>query len=172
MLHPKVVNFLQNTPGAIFQNDISCNVLSAEYKQFLPWSVCSPNMSTIEHVRNFVDRRLTHYPSPIAIAENFFECTFKWYGVFVPRQTFKIGLIPCHTVWKHLLMGKNSILNTASGYFILLVCFVNVINFYPHTSRLCITINLILLIPSCCYELKTVSNLDIPTIIFSIFLIF
>lgn len=90
------------------------------------------------NIRKFVHRCFTHYLSPIASAENFFGCTFKEYGTLVPSQTFIICLIPCHAVWKHLLNREKSIPNTAFGYFILFVCFVNVIKFNTNTSQLCI----------------------------------
>lgn len=72
VLEPEVVPFLQGIPGAIFQQDnarphVARNVqdfFSAEHIQLLPWPPYSPDMSPIEHVWDFVGRRLARDPRP------------------------------------------------------------------------------------------------------------
>ncbi|GFX64922.1 hypothetical protein TNCV_450601 [Trichonephila clavipes] len=39
---------------------------STQHMQFLHWPACSPDMSTIEHMWDLVDRRLARDPRPVA----------------------------------------------------------------------------------------------------------
>ncbi|GFU71740.1 transposable element Tc1 transposase [Trichonephila clavipes] len=74
VLQPEVVLFLQGVPGAIFQQDNARphvaktvrDFCSAQHMQLLPWPVYSPDMSPIEHVWDFVGRRLARDPRPAA----------------------------------------------------------------------------------------------------------
>ncbi|GFX45528.1 transposable element Tcb2 transposase [Trichonephila clavipes] len=62
---------------------------SAQHMEFLPWPAYSPDMSPIEHVWDFVGRRL----APAASKDEFFRA-YKQYGILFYKQTFKICLIP------------------------------------------------------------------------------
>ena len=77
VLQPQAVPFLQSLPGAVFQQDnarphIARTVQSffaTRQVQLLPWPAYSPDMSLIEHVWDFVGRRLARDPRPVASAD-------------------------------------------------------------------------------------------------------
>lgn len=77
VLQPQAVPFLQSLPGAVFQQDnarphIARTVQSffaTRQVQLLPWPAYSPDMSPIEHVWDFVGRRLARDPRPVASAD-------------------------------------------------------------------------------------------------------
>ncbi|KFM70844.1 Transposable element Tcb1 transposase, partial [Stegodyphus mimosarum] len=77
VLQPEAVPFLQSLPGAVFQQDnarphtarIVKSFFAAQQVQLLPWPVCSPDMSPIEHVWDVSGRRLARDPRPVASAD-------------------------------------------------------------------------------------------------------
>ncbi|GFU79046.1 transposable element Tc1 transposase [Trichonephila clavipes] len=74
VLQSKVVPFLQDIPGAIFQQDNARphvaktvrDLCSAQHMQLLPWPAYSPYMSSIQHVWDLVGRRLARDLRPAA----------------------------------------------------------------------------------------------------------
>ncbi|XP_042896442.2 transposable element Tcb1 transposase [Parasteatoda tepidariorum] len=74
VLQPQAAPFLQALPGAAFQQDNARPHIARTVQSFLasrqvqlhPWPVYSPVMSQIEHVWDFVGRRLAHDPRPVA----------------------------------------------------------------------------------------------------------
>ncbi|GFT78089.1 transposable element Tc1 transposase [Trichonephila clavipes] len=74
VLQPEVVSFLQDIPGAIFQQDNARphvaktvrDFCSAQHMQLIPWPDYSPDMSPTEHVWNLVGWRLARDPRPAA----------------------------------------------------------------------------------------------------------
>ncbi|GFU45385.1 transposable element Tc1 transposase [Trichonephila clavipes] len=72
VLQPEVIPFLQDIPGAIFQQNnarphvakTARDFCSAQHMQLLPSSAYSPDMSPIEHVWDLVDRRITRDSRP------------------------------------------------------------------------------------------------------------
>lgn len=74
VLQPQAIPFLQGLPGAVFQQDNARphvartvkSYLDSQQVQLLPWPAYSPDLSPIEHVWDFVGRRLTRDPRPVA----------------------------------------------------------------------------------------------------------
>ena len=74
MLQPEDFPFLQDIPGAIFQQDNARlhvaktvrDLCSGQHMQFLPWPANSPDLLPIEHVWDLAARRLAHDPRPAA----------------------------------------------------------------------------------------------------------
>ena len=72
-LRPTVLQFLQQQPrGVIYWHDnamphtarIGQDVLEANNVNVLPWPACSPDMSSIKHLLDVMDRRVRQHPHP------------------------------------------------------------------------------------------------------------
>ncbi|GFW67513.1 transposable element Tc1 transposase [Trichonephila clavipes] len=71
---PQAIPFLQELPGAVFQQDNTRphvaktvkSYLDSQQVQLLPWPAYSPDMSTIEHVWDIIGRRLACDLRPVA----------------------------------------------------------------------------------------------------------
>ena len=105
VLQSQAVPFLQSLPGAVFPQDnarphIARTVqsfLESRQVQLLPWPAYSPDVSPIEHVWDFVGRRLARDPRPVASTDELWvRIQTIWNAL--PQQTFKIRLTPCHVV--------------------------------------------------------------------------
>ena len=85
VLQLQAVPLLQSFSGAVFQQYNACLYIAMTVQSFfatwqvklLPWPAYSPDMSPIEHVWDFVGRRLVRDPRPIASADE----------LWVPIQT-------------------------------------------------------------------------------------
>ncbi|GFU91259.1 uncharacterized protein TNCV_4925891 [Trichonephila clavipes] len=97
-LQPKVFPFLQDIPGAIFQQDNACphvaktvsRVLFSQHIQLLPWAANS--LDILQDVSRILQLQNTNFCR-----------AYKQYGILFRQQTFKISLTPCHVLWQHLL---------------------------------------------------------------------
>ena len=77
VLLPQAVPFLESMPGAVFQQDNARPYIARTVQSFfatrqvqlLLWPAYSPDMSPIEHVRNFFGRHLGRDPHPFASAD-------------------------------------------------------------------------------------------------------
>lgn len=72
ILEPVVLPFLQNLPGAVFQQDnarphtanVTLDFLAENNVNCLPWPPRSPDLNPIEHVWDMMDKRLRRLPHP------------------------------------------------------------------------------------------------------------
>ncbi|GFV73744.1 transposable element Tc1 transposase [Trichonephila clavipes] len=91
VLQPEVVPFLQDNPGAIFQQDNARpqvaetvrDFCSAQHMQLLPWPAYSPDMLPIKHVRDLVGWIVIRV---LQLQKTNFCCSYKQYGILFHKQ--------------------------------------------------------------------------------------
>ncbi|GFS51491.1 transposable element Tcb2 transposase [Trichonephila clavipes] len=106
VLQPRAIPFLQELPGAVFQQDNARphvaktvkSYLDSQQVQLLPWTAYLPDMSPIEHVWDIVGWGVSLVIFVLFFRQTNFGCAYKQYGILFRRQIFKICSTSCRVV--------------------------------------------------------------------------
>ncbi|GFX95097.1 transposable element Tcb1 transposase [Trichonephila clavipes] len=135
VLEPIVLPYLQGLATAIFQQDNARSHVAYIVHMFfvnhqielLPWPARSPDLSPIENMWSMVAQRLTQISPPAATPVNFGN-VWKLLGLLCPKNTSKVSMNQCRSVWQRRSSTMAVTLATDSGRNHTLQKSINLIN--------------------------------------------